>query len=224
MNFDYIKQIRPALYDIPVVKMMVDMYTIHKGMEEDSDDFLLEELKLDPVLRFVHYVLYNNSLAQYSDPPYEYPEYLIDWQDDEGNSVSFSSLPKEKQEGILRYITAVFYSVKGTAAVFTKLTSLLKFDYVIDQENGIYGVTYTPDKLDFYLRPECVGWISEEEKFINYFTDFLSELLFLGPGTILNDITAFGFEAVTMNINDTVRIKTNSNIDLFRHTIVDNEN
>ena len=198
LNFDYAKFNKDgsSLYSkIPVVKMMVKMYKEYREENKttDEDDFKIET-RVDPVLRFVKYVLENSNLD------------------------NFNSLPDEETKlGIIRYITAAFYSFKGTAAVFQGLTKYLGIDFAD-------SVVYTQQSLDFKLDPDSVAWVNEEERFIKQFNDFLYELLFLGRGDILDNTETYGVNAITMEINDTVEIRTSASIDLYRYHIAINNN
>lgn len=210
LKFDYSKYIK-GWWDtdmsspnvIPVVKQMVDMYEKYRSdiYKEAEDTKLMMEFRVDPVLKFVAYVLTNNT--------------NLKWGESEG---SFSDLPEDVQMGILRYITAVFYSVKGSTAVFYKLTDFFGFIYTSPP-------TYTQKKLDFELADKdgegnnILGWITEETRFINYFTNFLLELLFVGKGEVLDDSATFGMDAITMRINDDVYIRASIDVDLYRYHI-----
>lgn len=178
---------------VEVVDQMIKMYEEYIKLERtkaEDDDFQLE-LKIDPVLRFVAYVLVNN------------PEFS-----------KFSDIDSEAiKERIIRYITAAFYSSKGTGAVFQKMTEYLGLEYEGD-------VVYTQRTLDFKLVPESVKWVVEEERFVNYFNDFLLELLFVGEGEVLDRIETYGRDTITMEIKDTVQIKTDIGIDLYRYHII----
>lgn len=197
LNFDYAKFNKDGsslCSKIPVIGMMVEMYRIYREEDKttDEDDFKIET-RVDPVLRFVTYVLENSNLD------------------------NFNSLDEETKLGIIRYITAAFYSFKGTAAVFQGLTKYLGIDFAD-------SVVYTQQSLDFKLDPDSVAWVNEEERFIRQFNDFLYELLFLGRGDILDNIETYGVNSITMEINDTVEIRTSASIDLYRYHIAINNN
>ena len=210
LKFDYSKFIKhwwdsdmsnPSV--IPVVKQMVDMYEKYRSdvYEEEDDSRLLTEFRVDPVLKFVAYVLTNNTNMK--------------WGSEDG---SFSDLPEDVQMGILRYITAVFYSVKGSADVFYRLSDFFGFLYTSSP-------TYTQSKLDFELADKdangnnILGWVTEETRFIKYFTNFLLELLFVGKGEVLDDSSTFGMDVITMRINDEVYMKASISVDLYRYHI-----
>ena len=195
LNFEYLTL--RGLNEIPIVEMMMKMYRVwrEENIEEEKsvENELATELKIDPVLRFVYYVLFSKG-------------------------GEFLNIPEKTQIGIIKYLTAVFYSVKGTSAVFSKLHEHFGFDY----ENN--EVVYTPTELDFKLTADSVSWVNDEIKFTDYFTDFLKELLYVGKGEILGEISTYGLDSITLDISDNVYIKTNSNIDLFRHISMRYEN
>lgn len=202
LNFDYAdfssqgSENKSLRNKIPVVEMMVKMYKNYvelRDKEEEDPDPLEIEIRVDPVLRFVRYVLINS------------------------NPSDFTSQPEEIQLGIIRYITAAFYSVKGTAAVFSGLTKYLGLEFAD-------SVVYTQQSLDFKLTSESVSWVNEEERFVKHFNDFLFELLFIGKGGILDNIDTYGIDAIEMTISDEVAINTGIHTDLYRYHIAINEN
>ena len=190
MNLGYIKKkfvSDPESY-IQVVDQLVTMYEKYKA--DNTTDLgysLLSEMKVDPVLNFIARILFSKHYS--------------------GNIID---LPDETALGILRYLAAVFYSVKGTSEVFYKLSEYFGFEY-----SG--KIVYTQTSLDFKLTAASVSWVRDEGRFFKYFREFLLELLFVGQSSIIDEIGTYGIEAITYRIEDTIEIKLSSNIDLIRH-------
>ena len=108
MNFDYLTECSGHnLYSIDIVKQMIEMYNRYQdpvyGFREDVFDPLsdyIAKTKKDPVLRFVDYILRDDSK---------------------------SSIFGENDDitGIITYIVSKFYSLKGTEKVITSIENYL---------------------------------------------------------------------------------------------------
>ena len=208
MKFDYIIN-QPHLFNIELVQRMIKMYSRYRYEADEEVKYLNGEdaisspglnswvydkfkadLDIDPVLRFTDYVVSNRKDAMI--PGYS------------------TERSEEEIQNIERFIAHTFYLAKGTGDILGKTHDIFGFEYIGD-------ITYTNSSLNFKISGSSLSWVSDEEKFINYFSDFLKELIFINKEgqDLLENIDTYNLE-FTIDINEVIDTNIESNLQAFR--------
>ena len=209
MRFDYIIS-QPHLFSIELVQRMVKMYSRYRYEADEEVKYLNGEdatrnpglnawvydkfsadLDVDPVLRFTDYVVSKRKDTM-----------IPGYSEEEGKMAEI--------QNIERFIAHTFYLAKGTEEILEKTKSIFGFEYIGD-------ITYTNSSLNFKISGTSLSWVDDEEKFINYFSDFLKELIFINKegSELLENIDTYNLE-FTININETINTNIESSIQAFR--------
>lgn len=148
---------------LPIVKQLSDMirsYSELYGNQDtlDSFDYYYTHYSSDSVKKFIETCL--------SKDDFEDLEYY---------------------EGVVSYLTKLFYSVKGTSEVFRLMSEHLGVKFLGE-------ISYTINSIDFELAEVTTGDISV---YIKTMTDFLSSLMYYGD-------LAVDIEVVNLKISEEI--------------------
>ena len=207
MRFDYIIS-QPHLFSIEIINRMVRMYSKYR-YEADEEDYLSgdSDATRNPGLNAWVYDKFNADLDV--DPVLRFTDYVVSKRK-ETMIPDYSERDTAEIQNIERFIAHTFYLAKGTEEILEKTQSIFGFEYIGD-------ITYTNSSLNFKISGTSLSWVDDEEKFINYFSDFLKELIFINKegSELLENIDTYNLE-FTININETINTNIESGIQAFR--------
>ena len=205
MNFSYIKS-QGHLMEVPVIKQMVELYTRYRSSYSSSGSlgsfkYYYTSQGLDPVRDFVETNLYERIK--------DIPDY----------------------ENIIDYVTAMFYSVKGTLKVFDYMGRFFNDSLEVAGDKLYNGENLT---INLVLENSLYNTV----EFVEGLRDFLSSLLWIGdPGDDNINITindgsdeeikdkpddpySFSGLAQVLGLNEELELYSGGNLKTFRVSII----